>query len=103
MSKNPFDLILKKTSLFVTILDQCTKWAAAISVVHRTAEEVFAFVLATVAMLETQTSYTLKLLRSDDGKEYANALFSTWLFDMGATREPTSCESTQQNADARLN
>ena len=88
MSKNPFDLILKKTSLFVTILNQCTERAAAIPFAQRTAEEVFAFVLAAVAMLETQIGYTLTLLRRHDGKEYDNALFSTWLSDMGATWEP---------------
>ena len=60
--------------LYATLLDECTKWAPASHIAHKSAEEVLAFISEAIEMLQTQTCFKLKRFRNDGGREYDNAL-----------------------------
>ena len=89
---------------FVTLLCEHTTWAASRALVHKSATEVLAFISDTVAMLERQTGFKLKRLRTDGGAEYDNALMRAWCASSGVIHELTSRDSPQQDGPGeRLN
>ena len=82
---------------FVTLLCEHTTWAASRALVHKSAAEVLAFISDTVAMLERQTGFKLKRLRTDGGAEYDNALMRAWCASSGVIHEQRSRDSDRKS------
>ena len=109
-SIEPFDLIhsdvwgpasninITGAKWFVSFIDDCTRvtWIFLM----KDKSEVFQLFESFYSMVHTQFGRRIKRLRSDNGKEYVNQSFSTFLKDKGVIHELTCVHTPQQNGVA---
>ena len=83
---------------FIVFVDDCTRmtWLYLM----KSKDEVFSIFQSFHAMIRTQFAACVKVIRSDNGKEFVNNKFRTYFQEHGITHE-TSCSYTpQQNGIA---
>lgn len=80
---------------FVTIIDNETKYKAFTPI--RTKGKAKQAVIATVNRWETLTGLKVKVIRSNNGKEYEGTDFERWLSDKGIQHETSVPYTPQQN------
>eukprot|EP00170_Pyropia_yezoensis_P005414 contig_22006_g5428 len=83
---------------FVTIIDNETKYKAFTPI--RTKGKAKQAVIATVNRWETLTGLNVKVIRSDNGKEYEGTDFERWLSDKGIQHQTSVPYTPQQNGVA---
>jgi len=83
---------------FVTFVDDCTRMTWLYLLKHK--DEVFKVFHSFHAMIQTQFSAQIRILRSDNGGEYVNHHFQSY-FQLHGLIHETSCPQTpQQNGVA---
>jgi transposase InsO family protein len=83
---------------FLTFIDDYTRMCWVFFLTHKSS--VFSVFKRFKAMVELQSGFQIKKLRSDRGGEYTSAEFSKFCEDMGLERQLTVAYSPQQNGVA---
>ena len=83
---------------FVTFVDDCTRMTWLYLLKHK--DEVFKVFQSFHAMIQTQFSTQLRILRSDNGGEYVNHHFQSYFQLYGLIHETSYPQTPQQNGVA---
>lgn len=86
---------LGKAKYFATFIDDASRWCEVRFL--RTKNEVFEAFKEIKAMFENQKGRKIKFLQSDNGTEYINGKFDSYLKNAGITRRLTVPHHPQQN------
>ncbi|KAM1631761.1 hypothetical protein ACFX13_019901 [Malus domestica] len=89
---------LRGNKFFLTFIDDHTRMCWVFFLQHKS--QVFNIFKRFKSMVELQSGYQIKKLRSDRGGEYTSLEFSRFCEDMGLERQLTVAYSPQQNGVA---